>query len=105
MRDFLGTIRLILSNSRTHTLNLITLSNYLTLSTGQFLSASVIREMFPNDMICGIGADIIFMWPVMRQVMAWIGTQRAGRKNITKILDSGHHCAVIPGGIAEMVRP
>jgi len=34
--------------------------------------------------------------------MAWIGTQRANRKNITKILDAGYHLAILPGGIAEM---
>ena len=38
----------------------------------------------------------------MRQVMAWLGTHRASRKNITKILDKWGRCAVIPGGIAEM---
>jgi len=70
---------------------------------GQFLSASVIEEIFPGHMICGIGADAIFMFPVMRQIFAWIGTQRAGRSNITKILNTGSHCAVLPGGIAEMV--
>ena len=61
---------------------------------GQFLSASIIDEIFPGHMICGIGADAIFMFPVMRQVMAWIGTQRATRENIKKILNVGHHCTL-----------
>lgn len=69
---------------------------------GQFLSASIIDVIFPGHMICGIGADAIFMFPVMRQVMAWIGTQRATKGNIKKILNAGHHCAILPGGIAEM---
>jgi 2-acylglycerol O-acyltransferase 2 len=69
---------------------------------GQFLSASLIEELVPGQMICGLGADIIFKFPIMRQIMAWIGTRPAKRKNITNILNSGYHCAVIPGGIAEM---
>lgn len=69
---------------------------------GQFISASVIRDIDPNKMICGLGADIIFSFPVMRQVMTWIGTKKAQRKNITKIFEDGHNCAVIVGGIAEM---
>ena len=35
---------------------------------GQFLSASLIEEMFPGKMICGTGADAIFLFPCMRQV-------------------------------------
>jgi len=69
---------------------------------GQFLSASLIREITPGKMICGTGADIVFMFPVMRHVMAWIGTNPAKRTNITKILTRGDHLAIIPGGIAEM---
>eukprot|EP01038_Epipyxis_sp_PR26KG_P004283 gene4283-6070_t len=69
---------------------------------GQFLSASLIEELHPGEMICGTGADIIFMFPVMRQIMAWIGTHPAKRSNITKIFKKGYQCAVIPGGIAEM---
>jgi len=69
---------------------------------GQFLSCSLIKDVYPGQMICGTGADVIFTIPVMRQIMAWIGTLPAKRSNITKILNRGHHCAVIPGGIAEM---
>ena len=69
---------------------------------GQFLSASLIRDITPGKMICGTGADIVFMFPVMRHVMAWIGTNPAKRANITKILNRGDHLAIIPGGIAEM---
>lgn len=69
---------------------------------GQFLSASLIKDLTPGHMICGTGADIIFQFPVMRQVMAWLGTHPAQRKNITKIFTKGYHAAVIPGGIAEM---
>lgn len=69
---------------------------------GQFLSASLIKDITPGKMICGTGADIIFMFPVMRHVMAWIGTNPAKRSNITKILQRGDHLAIIPGGIAEM---
>ena len=69
---------------------------------GQFLSASLIDSLFPGHMICGTGADAVFAFPVMRQIMARIGTHPAKRQNITKILNKGWHCAVIPGGIAEM---
>ena len=44
-----------------------------------------------------LGADIIFYFPVMRHVMAWLGTRPAKRKNIQKILQAGHHVAIIPG--------
>ena len=69
---------------------------------GQFVSASVIREVSPNKMICGTAADIVLKFPLMRQMMAWIGTRSAQRKSIAKIYQEGHHCAVCVGGIAEM---
>jgi diacylglycerol O-acyltransferase 2, plant len=69
---------------------------------GQFLSASLIKEITPGRMICGTAADIVFKFPVMRHVMAWIGTNPAKRANITKILKRGDHMAIVPGGIAEM---
>lgn len=69
---------------------------------GQFISASIIKDAFPGQMICGTGADIIFYFPIMRHIMAWLGTRPANRKSIRKILDAGHHVAIIPGGIAEM---
>lgn len=56
---------------------------------GQFLSASLIDEFVPGQMITGTGADIIFKVPVMRQIMAWIGTMPAKRKNITKTFEKG----------------
>lgn len=69
---------------------------------GQFLSASSIRDITPNQMICGTGADVVFMFPILRQIFTWIGTNPAKRINITKILQRGDHLAIIPGGIAEM---
>lgn len=69
---------------------------------GQFLSASLIKEVFPNQMICGTGADIVFKIPVMRHLMSWLGTHPASRRNITKILNKWKRAAIIPGGIAEM---
>jgi 2-acylglycerol O-acyltransferase 2 len=64
---------------------------------GQFISASIIDKAFPGQMICGTGADIIFYFPIMRHLMAWLGTRPAKRKNIQKILAAGHHVAIIPG--------
>lgn len=69
---------------------------------GQFISCCFIKEITPGKMICGTGADIIFMFPIMRHIMAWVGTVPAKRANITKVFKEGKHCAVIPGGIAEM---
>lgn len=69
---------------------------------GQFVSASVIRDITPNKMICGTAADIVLKFPIMRQIMSWIGTRSANRKSISKIFAEGHHCAVCVGGIAEM---
>lgn len=69
---------------------------------GQFLSASLIKDITPGTMICGTGADIVFMFPIMRHIMAWIGTIPAKRANMTKVLDRGDYLAIIPGGIAEM---
>lgn len=69
---------------------------------GQFLSASLIKDAFPGHMICGTGADVVFSFPVMRHVMAWLGTRRATRAGIKDILKHNQHVAIIPGGIAEM---
>lgn len=69
---------------------------------GQIVSATFIKDVTPNKMICGTGADAIFTFPVMRHLMAWVGTRRANKKSMAKIFQDGHYCAVIPGGIAEM---
>lgn len=69
---------------------------------GQMISASLIREITPGKMVCGTGADVIFSFPIMRHVMAWVGTRPAKRDHMQRIFEEGHFCAVIPGGIAEM---
>ena len=69
---------------------------------GQFLSVYDMDGIAPGRMICGLGADVIFRFPLMRQIMASLGTQPAKRASIAKIFKSGYDCAVIPGGIAEM---
>jgi diacylglycerol O-acyltransferase 2, plant len=69
---------------------------------GQFLSVSVVEQITPGRDICGTAADVVFSVPVMRQIMAWIGTRPAKRQQITKIFESGANCAVVVGGIAEM---
>lgn len=69
---------------------------------GQFLSVYWIRNLPTGKMICGTGADAVFMFPVMRQIMAWIGTVPANRKSMSKVYEDGNYGAVIPGGIAEM---
>lgn len=54
------------------------------------VTASLIDEFVPGQMITGTGADIIFKIPVMRQIMAWIGTMPAKRNNITKTFEKGN---------------
>ena len=74
---------------------IIKLNNPINLFSSKFknifsiFSASLIDEFVPGQMITGTGADIIFKIPVMRQIMAWIGTMPAKRKNITKIFEKG----------------
>jgi 2-acylglycerol O-acyltransferase 2 len=69
---------------------------------GPFLSTSITREIMPGYDMLPVGADAIFLFPVMRQIFSWIGTRPAHRKNITKIFEMGQRCVVLPGGIAEM---
>lgn len=69
---------------------------------GQFLSSSMLDVLTDGWMVKGTGADIIFMFPIMRHIMVWIGTYPAKRSNITKIFKEGCLGAIIPGGIAEM---
>lgn len=69
---------------------------------GQLLSAEVAKKVFPDDVICGVAADIIFRFPIFRHIIAWTGGRGASRKNILKIFDEGCQCTVIPGGIAEI---
>lgn len=69
---------------------------------GQWLSVHHIKDITPGIDICGTAADIVFKFPVMRQLMAWTGTVHAKRSNIKKVLDRGDYLAIIPGGIAEM---
>jgi len=72
---------------------------------GQFLSASMIKELFGDEeMICGTGADIIFKFPILRHVFSMLGTRPVSRQNFKRIIDAGHHAAVVPGGIAEMYK-
>ena len=70
----------------------------------QIISASIMDQL-GGEMkkpICGLGADAIFMFPLMRQFMSSLGVHPANRKNITKILNQYSRIAIIPGGIAEM---
>ena len=70
---------------------------------GQLISVSRIHEMFDDEVIItGTGADIIFQVPLMRQFMSALGTLPARKESFKKMISNGYHCAVIPGGIAEM---
>ena len=69
---------------------------------GQVLSASVVRTAFPDDIVMGVAADVVFWFPIFRHVLAWTGVRGASRKNIQSILNEGCQCTVLPGGIAEI---
>uniref|UniRef100_A0A7S4R5H2 Acyltransferase n=1 Tax=Alexandrium monilatum TaxID=311494 RepID=A0A7S4R5H2_9DINO len=49
-------------------------------------------------------ASIAFHIPVIRQLMAWIGSIPADRASIAAALRAGSSVCVFPGGIGEMVR-
>lgn len=68
---------------------------------GQWLSVSIIREI-SEVMIYGLAADVIFCFPIMRQLMASVGTWPASKKNISKIFKGGYDLGIQVGGIAEM---
>ena len=70
---------------------------------GQFLCAPILDQIIPRgESVCGIGADIVFSVPVLRQIMSWIGTRSATREGVRTILSNDSHVTVLPGGIAEM---
>ena len=70
---------------------------------GQFISASCVIDVFgPDDLFIGIGASVVYYFPILRHIFSLCGTRPATRRNITKILDEGYHCTILPGGIAEM---
>lgn len=73
---------------------------------GQFLSCLHIPKLtgvsWEEKMICGTGADMVFMFPFVRHVMSWLGTHTASRKSFSKIFKTYGWGAVIAGGIAEM---
>lgn len=69
---------------------------------GQLISASAVKYIFPGHVICGVAASATFVFPVMRQLLSWVGIRPAEKVHMKNIFARGHHVAVIPGGIAEM---
>ena len=73
---------------------------------GPFLSCLLIPELtgvpWESKMVCGTGADAVFMFPIVRHIMSWLGTHTANRKSFSKIFKNGYWGAVVAGGIAEM---
>lgn len=49
-------------------------------------------------------ASIAFRIPVIRSLMAWIGSIPASRASISSALQDGSSVCVFPGGIGEMIR-
>jgi 2-acylglycerol O-acyltransferase 2 len=68
----------------------------------QVVSASITPQISPNRRMLPTAADAVFTFPVMRHIMAWLGTRPISKQTIAKILEEGHHCVILPGGIAEM---
>ena len=64
---------------------------------GQFLACSIYQQALAGEMVCGIGADILFIVPIIRQVISWVGLRPASRRNISNIVLEGYHVAIIPG--------
>lgn len=73
---------------------------------GQLLSASYIPDItgvpFEEKMVCGTGASIVFLFPIIRHVFSWLGTHTASRGSFTKIFKNNNWAAVVAGGVAEM---
>lgn len=69
---------------------------------GQVLTAPLVEKFTPGEYICATGASILFKVPMMKHIMAWMGTRPANRKSMTGVFENDMHVAVIPGGIAEM---
>ncbi|KAJ1435074.1 diacylglycerol acyltransferase-domain-containing protein [Ochromonadaceae sp. CCMP2298] len=69
---------------------------------GSFMTACLIKDILPGIFISTIVADVLFSFPGMRHIMAWIGAMPASRKNISKIFARGDSLALLPGGIAEI---
>eukprot|EP01039_Chlorochromonas_danica_P004959 gene4959-5444_t len=69
---------------------------------GQLVSCSLINELTPGKNIVGAAADAVFLFPVIRQVLSWMGTFPARRQNIHRVFEQGMNCTIFVGGIAEM---
>ncbi len=69
---------------------------------GQLLGATMVREITPGHDIQGTGVSVIFMLPIIRHIMVWLGVVPLKRAHISRVFREGSHCMVIPGGIAEM---
>jgi diacylglycerol O-acyltransferase 2, plant len=51
--------------------------------------------------VYALAASAVFMLPLYKHLMTWVGAAPASRKNLAKLLNMGS-VAVIVGGIAEM---
>jgi len=69
---------------------------------GSFLSTSVTKYCFPNQVIDGVAADVLFKIPLFRHLFSWIGTKPASAKNIQKSYQDGHSVGITVGGISEI---
>jgi hypothetical protein len=49
------------------------------------------------------GASVVFLVPVVRELLLLMGVRDATRRTLRKLLSSGHSIAIQPGGIWEMV--